>query len=49
MTSVIEDETRFLTEKNHRPSSIANFGDIEESKEATKENKKEVDDDLLAF
>jgi hypothetical protein len=35
LTAILDDDNRFLTDKNHRPSSIANFGEIEESKVAT--------------
>lgn len=44
-----ENEKRFLTEKNHRPSSIAFFGDIEEVKTETQAKEPEQDDDLMAF
>jgi hypothetical protein len=47
--AILEDEKRFLTEKNHRPSSIAKFDDIEEVKTATQAKEPEQDDDLMAF
>lgn len=47
--AILEDEKRFLTEKNHRPSSIAKFDDIEEVKTVTQAKEPEQDDDLMAF